>query len=488
MIDDLSESNINQCFGCEDRLALMDVDAIAGAVRLIESAIGGEPAVLSQLERFCLHPDFKKGSPWVGTTVDLKSAYKQIHVRPDQAWTSCIVAYDPNSKQPRAFAQSTLPFGSSASVLAFNRASRAVWYLGCKLLDLCWLNFFDDYPTLTVQELSKSTMAAAHLLLALLGWDVSGGDKQVDFAQMFNALGVSFEIGRVPEARSVVFNSAKRSADMIKMMEEVLTRGTLSLKEVEVIRGKLQFMEAQAFGKIGKSLLRKLLYRRTAKSQISDQDRIIIQDVIAWLKFSLLRVISPPLHSRPLLVFTDGACEPGQDGKPLVTCGGVLIDPNDEDPKRSKQLFGFTVRDDLVQRWLDTGKRQLVTEAELYAVVTAVHLWADRIKGARVLLFVDSEPAMYSLIRGTSDIDPCAELVHEYSRTHARVQSFVWFVRIPSKSNPADAPSRLQLNEAASELGASIINAVQPDIPNLYTPLFANINRGDEGKQSEAWQ
>jgi hypothetical protein len=215
---------------------------------------------------------------------------------------------------------------------------------------------------------------------------------------------------------------------------------------------------------------------------------MVIQDIIMWLKSAIPRIVSPPLYTRPVLIFTDGACEPGAGEFPLVTCGGLIIDPNVPDPKLQRQIFGFKVNDPLVQRWLDTGKKQLVTEAELYAVLTAVTAWSDRISRSRVLIFVDSEPAMYSLIRGTSDIDPCAEIVHEYSRVQACNQSFSWFVRIPSKSNPADSPSRLQLNEAAKELGACIIEVVQPSIPDLNTSLFANFTGGEKGKQSEPWQ
>ena len=232
------------------------------------------------------------------------------------------------------------------------------------------------------------------------------------------------------------------------------------------------------------NLLRKLLFRHIGTKDIDENMKLVLYDLKACLSKSKPRFISPIAASKPILIFTDGACEPSDGNRPKTTCGAVLIDPNTPHAQCCTQIFGFDVRQDLVDRWLASGKQQLVTEAELYAVIAAIHTWSHVIKNRRVLIFVDSEPAMFSLIRGTSNIDTCAELVHEYIRVQYDLQSFVWFVRIPSKSNPADDPSRLHLNEAAENYKASIIEAVQPFIPDLSVPLFAFDERGEKGKQA----
>ena len=98
-------------------------------------------------------------------------------------------------------------------------------------------------------------MVAAHLLFSLLGWKLSAGEKQKDFAEMFTALGVTFDVGKLPSGGSVIKNAEKRTADMIEFLLKLRKAGRISAKEVEVLRGRLQFMETQTFGKIGKQFL-----------------------------------------------------------------------------------------------------------------------------------------------------------------------------------------------------------------------------------------
>ena len=193
-------------------------------------------SVVDLLEGFSLHPDWKRGEAWTGTTIDLKAAYKQMFVAESNNWASAITVYNPTTGKASLFAQTTLPFGATASVVAFNRASRALWFLGCRLLHLAWLNFFDDFPILATSSLAKSTLTAGHLFLSLLGWNISAGDKQADFASMFSALGVTFNIAEIPIKRSSVVNSLKRTKDMIALLESKLRPGVIPEKEAEVIR------------------------------------------------------------------------------------------------------------------------------------------------------------------------------------------------------------------------------------------------------------
>ena len=120
----------------------------------------------------------------------------------------------------------------------------------------------------------------------------------------------------------------------------------------------------------------------------------------------------------------------------MVTCGAIIFYTHSNGNIVS-EAFGFVVNDQLVDRWLSSGKRQLVTEAELYAALTALAHWQAVLSNSRVLFFIDSEPAMHCLLRGTSQVDPCAELVAQFHFWLASITTFVWFVRIPAKSNSA---------------------------------------------------
>jgi hypothetical protein len=280
---------------------------------------------------------------------------------------------------------------------------------------------------------------------------------------MFTALGVTFNIGSLHFGMSFVSNSQKRTADMIHLLEEVLAELKLTRKHSEVLRGKLQFVESNLFGKIGKSLYTHLFRTDRPSSTINDQDVSVINQLIVWLREARPRKLSPLPHTVPVLIFTDGACEPSQQALPNTTCGALLVNNNVSDVIFRRQLFGLRIPDDIVEVWAAQDKQQLVTEAELSGVYLALNQWAGGLAHHRVLLFVDSEPAMFSLIRGTSNSPSCAEIVRKCHRLIELFNLFVWFVRIPSKSNPADGPSRLLIHESAQQFGAAVVECTLPN-------------------------
>ena len=77
------------------------------------------------------------------TTLDLHAAYKQLAIAPTSRPYSVIVLTNPHSKQLGCFVGNALPFGSTASVVYFNRVSRLIWRLGLELF-LPWCNYYDD--------------------------------------------------------------------------------------------------------------------------------------------------------------------------------------------------------------------------------------------------------------------------------------------------------------------------------------------------------
>ena len=80
---------------------------------------------------------------------------------------------------------------------------------------------------------------------------------------------------------------------------------------------------------------------------------------------------------------------------------------------------------------------------EIAPVAAALEQWSDRMLHRRVSFFVDNDAARASLIKMQSDVASMRVALH---RAEARLQEcpcFPWFARVPSSSNPGDAPSRL---------------------------------------------
>lgn len=442
-IDDFLESNVNTAWGSHERLVLLDADSLAAMVRAIEKVFlqGGHEFTLRSGEicRCTLHPSWQAAGAWQGRTIDLKSAYKQLFVHPSQLWATVISVYDPIRKQPCILPEGTLPFGAAASVHHFNRASRFLWRYMVVENFLLWTNFFDDFPTLAASSVSKSCDAAISIFLKCVGWSYSDNkEKDLPFAEAFNALGIRFDVSRISEGLSTVENRRDRVDKVSSIVEAIIADGTFFHHQAESLRGKVQFMERSIFGKAGKSISR-VYQRRGRAPALTDRDAMDLRWLIVWLSTAVPRRLSPDAGAGTVLIFCDGACE-YECGKALVTCGAILYDGKSD----VVHCFGIRINDELTAEWRLEGKEQLVTEAEIFPILISRVIWASFLRSAKVITFVDSNPALYSCIRGDSLSENCSNIVKAISHREAELSIWSWFSRVPTLSNCADHPSRLK--------------------------------------------
>jgi hypothetical protein len=441
----------------------MDVDSISATIRLIEYVCVFGHNKLCDSSGHCIDLDIHKYwiesgqlASWQGATLDLKSAYKQIAVGPLDLWSNIITVFDPTKQAPAMFIQHTLPFGATSSVILFNRIARFLWYLGCREMHAIWHNFYDDYPTLSPSVLSNSTKQSLELMLKLLGWQIAEDDKKsMSFAEQFTALGVVFDISDMRGLGSFVSNTPKRTKLVVDELTTILQNRHINKKTAEVLVGKLQFMESHCFGRIGRSHLRCLRKFVNASSALNEEDVEDIRFLVEWISKAIPKRISPARENTPLL-FTDGACEFLGDRR-IVTCGAILFPCDGSNPL----CFGFEIDPVVSNAWaLEGQKEQLVTEAEIYPVLIAMKTWQSTLKECKPIIFVDSNPAKHCLVRGTSNVSTCAKLIKSIYEEIDRLQTFPWFSRVPSKSNPADAPSRLNFDEAKLHFGAIQVSPI----------------------------
>jgi hypothetical protein len=445
LIDDFKESAVNSACGMHDKIDLHDADMIACLIRLLEQMVGSEGKQL----RFTLRDGsvrkcvvrkewLKPGSVWKGKTFDLKAAYKQLFVHPSDWWAANVVVYNPEISAPCIFAERTLPFGATASVLHFNRFSRLLWAIGSKKLRIPWVNFYDDYPTVCSSLVSSSVQSAVQLFLKLLGWNfVDDPVKDRPFSELFVALGIVFDISRLSERLSSVYNKPERISAVREEIRSILDSGTFTMVQSDGLRGKLGFMERQVFGKASRAVIRTLT-RTRPNSRLCQSERDDLAWIDNWLQSSEPRILSPPLGIDTVVIFTDGACD--FEGEINASCGAVLY-TGENQPLR---CWGGVIGNGLVSEWAINGKRQVVTEAELLPILISRRIWAKWITNRKINHFVDSNPALFSSLRGTSDVDSCQKIIQACCYEENKLGSWIWFSRVPSLSNCADMPSRLQ--------------------------------------------
>ena len=77
-------------------------------------------------------------------------------------------------------------------------------------------------------------------------------------------------------------------------------------------------------------------------------------------------------------------------------------------------------------------------------------LVGERLAHSQVVFYIDNESARMAYIRGDGATDLGAKIVEQFVSLEAKMQLRVWFGRVPSHSNPADSPNRLEFGEVSA--------------------------------------
>ena len=93
----------------------------------------------------------------------------------------------------------------------------------------------------------------------------------------------------------------------------------------------------------------------------------------------------------------------------------------------------------------------VITALELMAAQAALQVWGRRCKHRRVFLAVDNDAARAALVKSSSTAPALRKLVRRVLDQDAVYPNFRWVLRVPSTSNQADDPSRLDLRKLAKQ-------------------------------------
>ena len=192
-IDDMKENHLNDCFSSCDKIDLHAMDNILWSLCIcIKFCIHNERMQFKLKDGTMLrgevhHSWRSQTASYKITSFDLASAYKQLPLHPREYDCTVVSLKDPAAGAVRCFYMRTLPFGSVASVLHFNRVSRLLWRLGVQL-GVIWGSYFDDYPTICHSLHAASTMTCVQGLFKLLGFGFAE-DKLAPFETRAEMLG-----------------------------------------------------------------------------------------------------------------------------------------------------------------------------------------------------------------------------------------------------------------------------------------------------------
>ena len=462
-IDDFRENTLNRTFGSVERPELRTMDHVLWALVVLAQYLSFHERISFVLSDGTLlegevHQDWKRLKPvFKCTCVDLKSAYKQLAVAPEEHRRTVVTLWDESTNQPACYVSKVLPFGASASVRHFLRVSAFLHAAGL-YVGLCWAAYFDDFAVLTHECHEKSSLNAALNLFELFGFQYSK-DKLSPFSEKTELLGVEIDTSDVLGGFVKVRNKQSRVDEIVCFLEKMLSDKVFLVDEMPSKLGKLQFAETQLWGRSGRLALadiRSTVLGGQKKVPVDQRSCDAIELLRAKLSCGRPRSLRVSMKKRPVLIFTDGSLE-YEDGKPIAKIGGVCITPN------ATSVFGATVPESLMRAWSEDGaKEHVIGLVELYGVLVALNTWNDLICNERILIFVDNWPVVDALVKGTSSQATWRDMLMVFEKLDEKQQSLHWVGRVPSSSNPADPPSRGTLDSISFLRPFSIINAVCP--------------------------
>lgn len=447
-IDDFCENRLNQAFSSVDKISLKTMDHIFWAAMIIcKHAIHSREMnfTLKSGEQLAgeVHSDWIGGCNLKSTTLDLRSAYKQLPLHKSDVNKAIVTLRDPACGKAKHFSMCTLPFGAAASVLHFNRVSVLLWALGCHL-NLVWSSYYDDYPIICPEGLEQSSVGAAKAMLGLLGFDYSE-EKLREPEARNEMLGVELDMSASTEGVVSVRNKQDRIEEIKAMLDKIMREKKVRPNELPSHLGRLQFADMQVAGRSGKLAMHDLRQLgSTNNSHVA-----LGESQVSALKLLRKRVTSGEPRKlvarpseKPWVIFTDGALEYELNGTATATVGGIMLTPKGE-----TFCFGSRVPGELLNRWQTDGREHVIGLVELYACVTALDLWKDTLHNRRVLLFIDNYGAQDCLVKGSANVDTWRQLLLHLEEMDDNLFSNMWISRVPSPSNPADFPSCGTLKE-----------------------------------------
>ena len=425
VIDDCTVGGYNKAYGTKEKLRVHAIDQLAAYLSWLCTSVGTD-----------INDEI------VGRTYDLRSAYKQFGVSVQTRDLLRLLVWDSDQQTPCLLGVNALPFGASGSVSAFLRISMALWYVGTVGLKLCWTVFYDDFTVICKRCLSRSTGLAAEALFDLFGmWYAKEGSKAVEFDTRVKTLGLLVELGDVRQGFAIG-HTAERREELRNALNEILQNKKLEPKQAERLRGRMQWFEGYAFGRVAQHSLRILgdiALRKQRVVQLESHELCAIEFLAKRvLEAETLKIT--PVSLDTLIVFTDGACE--GDGNRVGSVGGVIIDKTG----RCYQHFSSEVPTALMRVAMEDSSNPIY-ELELLPLYVALCLWGPLMQSTHVVFYLDNDAARAAVCKGCGGTKLGQQIVQRIMEVECQLKLKSWYARVPTHSNISDGPSRMDCTE-----------------------------------------
>lgn len=465
LIDDLSEFQVNATLGLQEKLELGGLDEILAVARAMQECVSSQSANISTFSgqdvRMKVHEDWKDAKV-LGRTLDLSHAYKQLAARPSDSSLCVLSVFCPNENRANFFIAHALTFGSTASVMSFNWAAVILRKIMTRLFAVVTTSYFDDYPTLEFDCMEGQAQSVMERALHLLGWTFASEEKKrKPFAETFKALGARIDLSDIRNMTVRIGNTQERKDALTSELAEALKTRILRAPHAASLRGRFGFAYSFFGGRPMAAPLRQLSLRAEQSGgsvRIHGKLQQALASLAAFVKTAGDRTLRFDPKQETVILFTDGSFEEGK-GK----CGAVLHEPS----SKATEFWGLQIPDKQINEWNSLGSSHAIAQSELYPVAVSLQTWKEKLNGKFVILFVDNNAVLDSLIKGNTGCLASLDLLSSVCKQILVSQCILWVTRVPSASNIADGPSRGDYSIVSSIDGAVEIAPATPQELNL---------------------
>eukprot|EP00438_Fugacium_kawagutii_P013451 Skav225992 [mRNA] locus=scaffold4003:161449:163482:+ [translate_table: standard] len=434
--DSATTNMINQATVITEKLQLPSTDMNVAALRKLRS----------------IRPE----SQLWGWVLDERKAYRQLPIRPDHRMFSVIALKDPHSGRVAFFVMVGHSFGLVSAVYNYNRRSALINEFLCSLFGLVAFNFYDDKYGFEFKE----TIASAHEIAQAVHWWLGAryDQKKLQLSSEPVILGVTYNLESM-----ILEIKSDRKRDLLEEIEAILSSGLLDPGSAGKLKGKLMFGASQLWGKVGRAFLRPISERQYSRSPHNGSfslDQALRVALVHWkglINEGPPRTIDLKVSKRSdVVIFTDGfTSDPRDRVKKPDRVGAVLFDPRLKAPVQFSEVIPPAAQ----KRWLIRNTQ--IVPIEMMAPILAIETFRDRLRNTDLILLIDSESVEAALVKGYSSREDLCDLISVFWDLVIKYQIRVFIDRVSTDANPADWPSRGDL-ERGERAGWVTVKSVWP--------------------------
>ena len=374
---------------------------------------------------------------WQTGGEDWPNAYRHSPMSSEES-RACVVCFWHDEWQQPAFqVYAGLLFGLPLAVTSFNRYSRLVEALGRRLVLTMVSLYFDDATVGDWASSKGSGQWAFGQLNMLLGTPFADSKRQ-PMSHRGDFLRLAHDTSRALSDGVVRFWPRDRIVQKVSsMLADAESSSCLHPGQAAKLYGILNFFEQGVYGKVGAGSLWAIKERQYEATTQLTQDLLdnfrYIRAVIRAQPQRQLPVV--PLPCDRFVCASDAAEEPATGG----TGGFLIVWLSGTHQTRQ----GFVA--DIHPWWYSVWQTAEVHIAQLEISMVAYALLGlpDRFRNRRGIWFLDNVASLMALVKGRSSSRDLENFAHMVHMLLLGLNTQMWFEYIPSKSNWADAISRL---------------------------------------------